>query len=76
MDDRQAARRGVYGFTPIHLFVVLVLYVLPMGQWAIYRGDRVRHGRRMGGLFIGALVIAGAFTLLPGRFMAHMLFGW
>jgi uncharacterized membrane protein len=27
------------------------------------------------GLFFGALLIAGAFTLLPGRIMGRVLFG-
>jgi len=34
-----------------------------------------RHRRAMTGLFVGALVIAGIFTLLPGRIMHDGVFG-
>jgi len=34
-----------------------------------------RHRRAMLGLFAGALVVAGTFTLLPGRIMHSVVFG-
>ncbi len=76
LETAEGGMPNLYGFSPIHLFVPLVLFSLPRGLWAIYKGERIRHGRTMRGLFFGALIIAGAFTLLPGRFMARMLFGW
>jgi uncharacterized membrane protein len=33
------------------------------------------HRRAMISLFLGALVIAGAFTLVPGRIMHQVVFG-
>jgi uncharacterized membrane protein len=33
------------------------------------------HRRHMLGLFLGALVIAGAFTFWPGRIMHAVVFG-
>jgi len=33
------------------------------------------HRNSMVGLFVGALVIAGAFTFLPGRIMHAVVFG-
>jgi uncharacterized membrane protein len=40
------------------------------------RRHRVAHHRwAMIGIFFGALVIAGAFTLFPGRIMHTVVFG-
>jgi uncharacterized membrane protein len=52
------------------------LLVPPLAVLAARRGRVVTHGRSMMGLFLGALVIAGAFTLLPGRIMGAVVFGW
>ena len=62
-------------WSPIHLLSILTLLMLPA---AIYfaRVHRVRgHKLTMLGLFSGALVIAGIFTLVPGRIMHHVVFG-
>jgi uncharacterized membrane protein len=64
---------NLYGFTPIHLFVLLVAFNLPRAVWAIYNGNVKSHGAVMRRLFFGALVIAGVFTLLPGRLLGHLL---
>lgn len=64
---------NIDGFTPIHLFVVLVLINLPRGVWAVYHGNRIGHGKAMRGLFFGGLVLAGLFTLLPDRLLGHLL---
>ena len=62
-------------WSPIHLLSILSLIMLPT---AIYfaRIHRVRgHKLTMLGLFAGALVIAGIFTLVPGRIMHRVIFG-
>src|SRR5262245_3839784 len=62
-------------WSPIHLLSIMVLGMLPL---AIYyaRVHRVRgHKLTMLGLFSGALVIAGIFTLVPGRIMYRVVFG-
>ena len=62
-------------WSPIHLLAILVLVMLPT---AIYfaRVHRVRgHKLTMLGLFAGALIIAGIFTLVPGRIMHRVVFG-
>jgi uncharacterized membrane protein len=61
------------GFTPIHGFTVLVAVMLPRGIWQIRRGNVAAHQKTMRGLFRGACVIAGVFTLLPGRFLGGLL---
>jgi uncharacterized membrane protein len=64
---------NIAGFTPIHVFTVLVLVGLPRAIWQIRRGNVVGHRRTMQGLFIGGCVVAGVFTLLPGRFLGDLL---
>ena len=62
-------------WSPIHLLSIYTLIVLPFAVLAAHRHDVVRHRRRMLGLFLGALVIAGLFTFWPGRIMYHVVFG-
>jgi uncharacterized membrane protein len=61
--------------SPIHLLSLLVLATLPLALWHARRHDVKRHRQAMLMLFTGALVIAGAFTLLPGRIMHAVVFG-
>lgn len=62
-------------FSPIHLLAVLVLVTLWQGVRLARQGDIARHKRTMVRLYLLALVITGAFTLLPGRLMHLVLFG-
>jgi uncharacterized membrane protein len=64
---------NIAGFTPIHGFTVFTLYSLPKGIYHIRKGNIQAHRKTMRGLFIGACVVAGLFTLLPGRFLGNML---
>lgn len=61
------------GVTPIHAFTVLVAVLLPRGLWQVRRGQLAAHRKTMRGLFFGACVLAGLFTLLPGRFLGRLL---
>lgn len=63
------------GFSFIHLFIPYTLIGLYRSIRAIRRGDVVAHKRGMIGVFLGALLIAGAFTFLPGRHMHSFFFG-
>jgi len=49
--------------------------MLPLAVLAAHRHDVARHRRAMIMIFAGALVVAGAFTLLPGRIMHAVAFG-
>jgi uncharacterized membrane protein len=62
-------------FSYIHLFSIVTLIVLPFAVMHARRGRTRRHAIAMVSLFLGTLVIAGAFTLLPGRIMNHVVFG-
>jgi uncharacterized membrane protein len=62
-------------FSVIHLLSILTLVTLPIAVLAARRHDRQTHARVMIMLFVGALVIAGGFTLWPGRIMHQVVFG-
>ncbi|WP_315756622.1 MULTISPECIES: DUF2306 domain-containing protein [unclassified Bradyrhizobium] len=67
--------RLVGPWSPIHLLSLYTLAVLPLAVWAAHRHRVAAHRRAMITLFSGALVIAGLFTLLPGRIMHKVVFG-
>jgi len=62
-------------WSPIHLLSIFTLVMLPLAVLAARRHDVARHRRAMLGIFFGALVIAGLFTLVPGRIMNKALLG-
>ena len=47
--------------------------MLPLAIYRIRMGDVNGHAKTMKGLFFGALVIAGFFTLVPGRLLGNLL---
>lgn len=59
----------------IHFISGWVIIALPMAVVAIRRKNVRLHRRLMTGLFVGGLVIAGAFTFVPGRLMFQVFFG-
>ena len=67
--------RLVGPWSPIHLLSIFTLVTLPLAVWKAHRHDIADHRRSMILLFTGALVIAGLFTLLPGRIMHAVVFG-
>jgi uncharacterized membrane protein len=63
-------------FGPIHIFTLVTYWTLGQGFWAVVVKKDVRgHRMAMQSLYIFALMLAGAFTLLPGRRMHQVLFG-
>ena len=62
------------GFSPIHLISIYVMF----GAWLAIRDARAHriaaHKRQVVGLYLGGIVGAGAFTLLPGRIMNKVVF--
>lgn len=63
---------GHFGW--IHLFSFLTLWSVPTAYIAIRKGQVRKHQIKMVLLYIGALMIAGGFTFVPGRFMYDVFF--
>jgi uncharacterized membrane protein len=59
----------------IHLFSFLTIWTVPTAYIAIKKGNIKAHKRKMILLYFGALIIAGAFTLMPGRYLHEVFFG-
>jgi uncharacterized membrane protein len=62
-----------YGFSPIHILSLFVLY----GSYKVISEARARrmanHRTWAIGIYLGGIVGAGTFTLLPGRIMNEVL---
>lgn len=64
---------NIAGVTPIHFFTAMVAISLPRGIWQIRHGQVDAHRKTMRGMYIGGCLVAGMFTLLPGRFLGNLL---
>ncbi len=69
---------AVHGINPgglsfIHLFSIMTLVMTPVIVFSARAGQAARHQRAVLGLMIGALVIAGLFTFLPGRALGELV---
>ena len=69
----QGLRPGAYSF--VHIISLATLLALPVGVLQARRRRVRQHAIAMISLFVGALLIAGAFTLVPGRIMHRVVFG-
>lgn len=58
----------------IHSFSLLTLYSAPKAYLAIRRGNVKSHQYSMIGLYVGGILIAGSFTLVPGRYLHELFF--
>jgi uncharacterized membrane protein len=64
---------GHFGF--IHIFSFFTLCSAPAAYFAVRRGDIKTHRGNMIGLYVGGILIAGAFAFSPGRMLHDWLFG-
>jgi uncharacterized membrane protein len=62
-----------FGF--IHAFSFLALFSVPMAYVAARRGYIRAHRFAMIWLYVGGILIAGAFAFSPGRMLHEWLFG-
>ncbi len=62
-------------WSPIHLLSIATIAALAYSLWMIRHRRILRHASTMKATYLGALIIAGAFTLLPGRIMNEVFFG-
>jgi uncharacterized membrane protein len=70
---RESRLPNLAGFTPIHLLVPVTLAGLVGAFWYLARGNIAAHRKTMQGLYFGACVVAGVFTLLPGRYLGSLV---
>jgi uncharacterized membrane protein len=66
---------NIAGYTPIHLLVPVTLAGLFGAFWFLAKGNVSAHRKVMRSLYFWACVVAGAFTLLPQRFLGQLVFG-
>ena len=59
----------------VEYLTIFVLAMLPLAVWRAHTHRVADHRRIMILMFSGALVVAGLFTLLPGRIMHTVVFG-
>lgn len=64
-------RLGIFGIT--HLLIPVTLGGLVLSFVFLARRNIDGHRKTMQGVYIGACVVAGGFTLLPDRFLGHSL---
>lgn len=62
-------------FSPIHLLSLFTLVQVPLLWLAARRHQVARHRIAVRAMVTGALLLAGVFTLPPGRLLGHWLFG-
>lgn len=63
------------GVNALHVFTAVTVVSLWAGLTGIRRGDVRQHAGSMIGLYVGGLIIAGAFAFIPGRTMWQVVFG-
>lgn len=61
-------------FSWIHLFTLMTFIAVPQALISARRGQIEAHRRHLRNFFLGALVVAGAFTFVPGRTMWQWVF--
>ena len=62
-------------WSPIHLLAIFTLVMLPLAVLHARRHRIAQHRNAMIGIFVGALLVAGAFTFVPGRIMYRIVAG-
>lgn len=62
-------------FSAIHLLSIGTLVALFLAVRFAIRHQIEQHRRTMQSIYLGALVIAGFFTFMPGRIMYRVIFG-
>lgn len=66
---------NIAGYSPIHLLVPYTLGSMAFAFIALARRQFAAHRKAMIGLYLGACVGAGLFTLLPGRYLGQLVWG-
>ena len=64
---------NIAGYTPIHLLIPVTLYSLFSAFKSLAQGNIAGHRRAMQSLYVSACLVAGAFTLLPQRYLGELI---
>jgi uncharacterized membrane protein len=76
----ESSMPNLAGYSPIHLLTVFTAVALVGAVRAARRHQVSTHRKAMTQLYWGACIVAGAFTLLPGRLLGgwlwHDMLGW
>jgi uncharacterized membrane protein len=67
---------NIEGYTPIHLLVPFTAYWLVYAFRALAMKEIEKHRKAMVGLYCGACVGAGIFTLLPSRYLGGIVWSY
>ncbi|MFT4855753.1 MAG: putative membrane protein [Algoriphagus sp.] len=62
-------------FGYLHLLSIIVLWTVPTAFLAVKKGNIKAHQRKMAILYVSGIIIAGGFTLTPGRYLYELFFG-
>lgn len=62
-------------YSPIHLLSLWTIFILGIGIYYARVGNVKRHKQTMITLYFFSLIVAGFFTLMPGRVMRQILIG-
>jgi uncharacterized membrane protein len=73
---RDPSLPNIAGYTPIHLLVPVVFGMLFVSFRHLARGNVAGHRRTMQILYFSACIVAGAFTLLPNRYLGQQVWGF
>lgn len=61
------------GYTLIHVFIPVTFYFLFRAFQRLAQGNIAGHRAAMQRLYISACLVAGAFTLLPNRYLGNLV---
>ena len=64
---------NLFGYTPIHILTVVTLVGVGAALFAIARRDIVSHRKGMLRTYLGGCIGAGAFALMPGRYLGDLV---
>jgi uncharacterized membrane protein len=62
-------------FGSIHILSFVVMWTVPTALIAIKKGNVKAHQRKIVILYVSAILIAGAFTFVSGRYLHEVFFG-
>jgi uncharacterized membrane protein len=64
---------NILGYTPIHLLIPLTFFSLFRAFVYVAQGNFQGHRKTMQWLYFYACIVAGAFTLVPGRYLGNLI---